>query len=130
VSAHNRKPLRVTAERFAALLEPDPAAEFGWRWRSRAPSAFGGDERRCAAWNAKHAGRAVGKRDSSGRVVVTLDGEKTDLRRILADLGEAIDAIVSSSPGNPDDELNGDESGSGKLANVIRAARRGARWSG
>ena len=123
MSAH-RKPLRITAERFAELFVPDPAAEFGWRWRTRQLSEFGGDERSCAIWNAKHAGRAVGKQEG-GRVIITVDRENYDLRRIMAELGEAIDAIVSSCPGNPDDAItNGDEAGSGKLANVILAASR------
>ena len=120
-----RKPLRVTAERFAALLERDPAAEHGWRWRVRLPSEFGGNENMCAGWNAKHAGKAVGKQKSSGRVTVTIDGKDYDLRRIKDELGEAIDAIVGPSSGLPgDDATNGDEIGGGKLASVIRAASR------
>jgi len=39
-----RKPLNVTVERIAELLDLDPTAEFGWRWRPRSLAEFGGNE--------------------------------------------------------------------------------------
>ena len=121
-----RKPLGVTPERVAAVLERDPTAEFGWRWRARPLSMFGGNERERhqQVWNGRFAGKAVGKL-RHGQVVVTIDSTAYDLRRIEEELGDAVDAITSSSLGQPDDENTGGNAGdSGKLAEVIRVAAR------
>ena len=129
-----RKPLGVTAERAAELLERDPTAEFGWRWRRRPRSMFRDDEsgeRTCAVWNTRFAGKAVGKRNK-GQVLFTIDHATYDLRRIEEELGEAVDAITGSSVGSPGDENTGGIAGdSGSLAKVIRAAtsRSGLRLS-
>ena len=116
----------MTAERVAAVLERDPTAKFGWRWRPRPLSMFGGDERIHATWNRRFAGQPAGAQDKGRtRVVVTIDHQTHGLRRIEAELGDAIDAIASSSPGNPDDENSGGNAGvSGALAEVIHAAAR------
>ena len=101
MSAH-RKPLGVTAERVAAVLERDPTAEFGWRWRPRPLSMFNGDERTHQVWNGRFAGKAVGRgRRGQQAVLVTIDHVTSDLRRIEEELGDAIDAITSSSVGQP-----------------------------
>jgi hypothetical protein len=129
MSAH-RKPLGVTAERVAAVLERDPTTEFGWRWRRRPLSMFD-DERVWATWNARFAGKRVGALGSRGRVSVTIDHETYDLRRIEKEFGEAIDAIASSSDGLPDDgKTSGNAGESGTLAQVLHAAARtGSRLS-
>ena len=57
-----------------------------------------------------------------------IEGGQIDLRRIEEEFGEAIDAIASSSTGNPDGRGDGGFArDSGKLANVIRAATRSQR---
>lgn len=92
-----RKPLDITAERLTALLELDPSTEHGWRWRTRSPSEFA-EERMCAVWNAKYAGKEAGGRQSGdGRPVIGIDGKTYDPRRLLDELGEAVAAIASSS---------------------------------
>ena len=83
---------------------------------------FDADETICASWNARHAGKEVGKKERGN---VRIDGKDINLRRLDRELGEAIDAIASSSSGMPLNEETGGFAGdSGKLATVIRAATR------
>jgi hypothetical protein len=121
-----RKPLSVTAERLAALLELDPSTETGWRWRTRPLSEFDGDERTFAVWNTKYGGKPAGSRhQNTGRLVLSLDGKHYDPHRLIDELGEAVAAIASAPSGSPPDGVsNGDEVGSGVLASVIRDAAR------
>ena len=123
-----RKPLGLTAKYVAAVLERDPSAEFGWRWRRRPLSMFD-DESVWATWNARFAGKPVGKvrhnANHSKLVIFTLDGVQRDLRRIEEEFGEAVDAITGSSVGLPDDENTGGNAGvSGSLARILHAATR------
>ena len=120
MSAH-RKPLGLTAERAAELLERDP--EHGWRWRPRRVSDFGGNETICASWNARRAGKPAGSQNEKRAAIIKIDNMPIDLRRLEEELGEAIDAIASSSSGMPlDDETGGFAGDSGKLAD--RDSRR------
>jgi hypothetical protein len=89
-----RKPLAVTAERVAELLDLDPGAEFGWRHRRRSLKEFSGDERAQAAWNNRYAGRPAGSRQTDGRPVIQIDGRTYGAERLIEELGEAVAAIM------------------------------------
>jgi hypothetical protein len=129
-----RKPLDLTAERIAALLDLDPSTETGWRWRMRSLSEFNGDERMCAVWNAKYAGRPAGSRQGEGgqrgRPVLGIDGKTYDPRRLIEELGGAeptSSSLAAPSSGLPDDRFAMRATAmaeTGVLASVIRDAAR------
>ena len=123
-----RKPLRFTAERFAELLEP--------RVRGRValarPSTVRLRRQRALVLGLelKTRRQTLDEEAPKGRVMIFVDGERYDLRQIRDELGEAIDAILKSCPCKADDDGTDDhEVGSGKLANVIRAASQAAKLS-
>ncbi len=118
-----KTPTSIAAQRITELLERDP--EGNLRWRRRPPSMFDGNERICASWNARHAGKVAGKHRDGRPTTIQIDGSDFNLRRLEEEFGEVIDAAAPSSSGMPlDEETAGFAGDSGKLAAVIRAAAR------
>lgn len=118
-----KTPTSIAAQRITELLERDP--EGNLRWRRRPPSMFDGNERICASWNARHAGKVARKHRDGRPTTIQIDGSDFNLRRLEEEFGEVIDAAAPSSSGMPlDEETAGFAGDSGKLAAVIRAAAR------
>jgi hypothetical protein len=115
-----RKPLGLTAERFVQLLYRDRATEHGWRWRRLSLKDCGGDRRSWSSRNSQNADRPAGFR-RRGRSFIAIDGQNYDLRRVMEEIGEAVDVLSrtyeSGGPSTDDEPLV-----CGALGEILRDA--------